>query len=79
MEATEKCHVSAEQLRRLGNRWVFDCANRLITEEGLERKRAFGQAAKAYHLLEKLGFVECGTIYVDAHEKHSPRVAYERV
>lgn len=31
------------------------------------------------HVLEKLGFVECGTIYVDAHEKHSPRVAYEHV
>ncbi len=30
------------------------------------------------HLLDKLGFVECGTIYVDAHEKHSPRVAYEK-
>ena len=44
-----------EMLRRLGNRWVFDCANRLIMDEGLERKHAFAQAAKAYHLLEQLG------------------------
>ncbi len=42
-------------LRRLGNRWVFECANRLIMDEGLERKHAFAQAAKAYHLLEQLG------------------------
>ena len=49
-------NVSAgEQMRRLGNRWVFDCANRLITDENMERKRAFQQAAKAYHLLEQLG------------------------
>ena len=44
-----------EMLRRLGNRWVFDCANRLIMDEELERKHAFAQAAKAYHLLEQLG------------------------
>ena len=44
-----------ELLRRLGNRWVFECANRLIMDEGLERKHAFEQAAKAFHLLEQLG------------------------
>jgi hypothetical protein len=48
-------NMERELLRRLGNRWVFDCANRLIMDEGLERKHAFAQAAKAYHLLEQLG------------------------
>ena len=53
---TKECNVSVgEQMRRLGNRWVFDCANRLIAEEGMERKRAFQQAAKAFHLLGQLG------------------------
>ena len=47
--------MERELLRRLGNRWVFECANRLIMDEGLERKHAFAQAAKAYHLLEQLG------------------------
>lgn len=56
-----------EQIRRLSNRWAFDCANRLITEEGLERKRAFGQAAKAYHLLEKLGKGEARFEYLKAN------------
>ena len=46
---------SKEQIRRLCNRWVFYCANRLIKEEYMERKRAFEQAAKAFHLLEQLG------------------------
>ena len=54
----KKCNLSVsdgEEIRRLRNRWVFDCANRLITEEGMERKRAFTQAAKAFQLLEQLG------------------------
>ena len=56
-----------EQLRRLGNRWVFDCANRLITDEGMERKRAFQQAAKAYHLLGQLGQGEVRFEYLKAN------------
>ena len=60
--------VSAgEELRRLGNRWVFDCANRLIEDEGMERKNAFRQAAKAYHLLGRLGKGEVLFEYVKAN------------
>ena len=52
----EKLNISAdEQMRRLGNRWIFDCANQLMTDEGMERKAAFRQAVRAYHLLEQLG------------------------
>ena len=52
----EKQNLSAdEQMRRLGNRWVFDCANRLMADENMERKAAFRQAVRAYHLLELLG------------------------
>ena len=54
-------------MRRLGNRWVFDCANRLITDEGMERKRAFQQAAKAYHLLGQLGQGEVRFEYLKAN------------
>ena len=37
----EKLNISAdEQMRRLGNRWVFDCANRLMADENMERKGA---------------------------------------
>ena len=61
----KKGNMSAdEQVRRLSNRWVFDCANRLMTDEGLARKRAFQQAAKAYHLLEKLGKGEVNFEYL---------------
>jgi hypothetical protein len=56
-----------EQTRRLNNRWVFDCANRLITDEGMERKRAFAQAAKAFHLLEQLGKGEVRFEYLKAN------------
>ena len=56
-----------EQTRRLNNRWVFDCANRLIIEEGMERKRAFAQAAKAFHLLEQLGKGEVRFEYLKAN------------
>ena len=52
----EKQNLSAdEQMRRLGNRWVFDCANQLMADENMERKDAFRQAVRAYHLLELLG------------------------
>ena len=56
-----------EQVRRWVNRWIFDCANRLITEEGMERKRAFAQAKKALHLLEKLGMGEARFEYLKAN------------
>ena len=56
-----------EQVRRYVNRWIFDCANRLITEEGMERKRAFAQAKKALHLLEKLGMGEARFEYLKAN------------
>ena len=56
-----------EQIRRLSNRWVFDCANRLIADEGLERKHAFEQAAKAFHLLELLGEGEVRFEYLKAN------------
>ena len=66
----KKCNLSVsngEEIRRLRNRWVFDCANRLITEEGMERKRAFAQAAKAFHLLEQLGEGEARFEYLKAN------------
>ena len=66
----KKCNLSVsngEEIRRLRNRWVFDCANRLITEEGMERKRAFAQAAKAFHLLEQLGEGEVRFEYLKAN------------
>ena len=64
----KECNVSAgEQIRRLGNRWVFDCANRLITDEEMERKEAFQQAVKAYHLLEHLGQGEVWFEYMKAN------------
>ena len=56
-----------EQTRRLSNRWVFDYANRLIKEEDMERKRAFAQAAKAFHLLEQLGKGEVRFEYLKAN------------
>ena len=44
----EKQNLSAdEQMRRLGNRWVFDCANQLMADENMERKDAFRQAVRA--------------------------------
>ena len=58
---------NTEMIRRLGNRWVFECANRLISDEGMERKRAFGQAAKAFHLLEQLGKGEVKFEYLKAN------------
>ena len=68
MEVNNKCSVSAgEQTRRLSNRWVFDCANRLIADEGMERKCAFGQAVKAFHLLEQLGKGEVRFEYLKAN------------
>ena len=68
MEVNKKCSVSAgEQTRRLSNRWVFDCANRLIADEGMERKCAFGQAVKAFHLLEQLGKGEVRFEYLKAN------------
>ena len=67
-KSNSQMNVSAgEQMRRLGNRWVFDCANRLITDENMERKRAFQQAAKAYHLLEQLGKGEVRFEYLKAN------------
>ena len=66
----KKCNLSVsdgEEIRRLRNRWVFDCANRLITEEGMERKRAFTQAAKAFQLLEQLGEGEARFEYLKAN------------
>ena len=56
-----------EMIRRLSNRWVFDCANRLIIGEGMERKRAFAQEAKAFHLLEQLGKGEVRFEYLKAN------------
>ena len=65
MEVNNKFQISTdEQLRRLSCRWVFDCANRLIAEEGLERKKAFRQAAKAFHLLDDVGKGEVRFEYI---------------
>ena len=70
----EKQNLSAdEQMRRLGNRWVFDCANQLMADEGLERKDAFRQAVRAYHLLELLGKGEAEFEYlkVNGEKRHA--------
>ena len=70
----KKKNISAEeQMRRLGNRWVFDCANRLMADEGMERKAAFRQAVRAYHLLELLGKGEAEFEYlkVNGEKRHA--------
>ena len=70
----KKQNLSAEeQMRRLGNRWVFDCANRLMADEGMERKAAFRQAVRAYHLLELLGKGEAEFEYlkVNGEKRHA--------
>ena len=70
----EKLNISAdEQMRRLGNRWIFDCANRLMADEGMERKAAFRQAVRAYHLLEQLGKGEVRFEYlkVNGEKRHA--------
>ena len=70
----EKQNLSAdEQMRRLGNRWVFDCANRLMADENMERKAAFRQAVRAYHLLELLGKGEVRFEYlkVNGEKRHA--------
>lgn len=55
------------------------CLQWAIDQHPHQRIDTHPDNAPMRHLLDKLGFVECGTIFVDAHEKHSPRVAYERV
>ena len=70
----KKQNLSAEeQMRSLGNRWVFDCANRLMADEGMERKAAFRQAVRAYHLLELLGKGEAEFEYlkVNGEKRHA--------
>ena len=70
----EKQNLSAdEQMRRLGNRWVFDCANQLMADENMERKDAFRQAVRAYHLLELLGKGEAEFEYlkVNGEKRHA--------
>ena len=70
----EKLNISAdEQMRRLGNRWVFDCANQLMADENMERKAAFRQAVRAYHLLELLGKgeVEFEYLKVNGEKRHA--------
>jgi len=70
----EKLNISAEeQMRRLGNRWIFDCANQLMADEGMERKDAFRQAVRAYHLLELLGKGEAEFEYlkVNGEKRHA--------
>ena len=70
----KKQNLSAEeQMRRLGNRWVFDCANRLMADEGMERKAAFRQAVRAYHLLELLGkgAAEFEYLKVNGEKRHA--------
>ena len=70
----EKLNISAdEQMRRLGNRWVFDCANRLMADENMECKAAFRQAVRAYHLLEQLGKGEVRFEYlkVNGEKRHA--------
>ena len=67
-------NISAdEQMRRLGNRWVFDCANQLMADENMERKAAFRQAVRAYHLLEQLGKGEVRFEYlkVNGEKRHA--------
>ena len=70
----KKQNLSAEeQMRRLSNRWVFDCANRLMADEGMERKAAFRQAVRVYHLLELLGKGEAEFEYlkVNGEKRHA--------
>ena len=70
----EKLNISAdEQMRRLGNRWIFDCANQLMADENMERKAAFRQAVRAYHLLEQLGKGEVRFEYlkVNGEKRHA--------
>ena len=70
----EKLNISAdEQMRRLGNRWVFDCANQLMADENMERKDAFRQAVRAHHLLELLGKgeVEFEYLKVNGEKRHA--------
>ena len=70
----EKQNLSAdEQMRRLGNRWIFDCANQLMADENMERKAAFRQAVRAYHLLELLGKGEAEFEYlkVNGEKRHA--------
>ena len=70
----EKLNISAdEQMRRLGNRWVFDCANQLMADENMERKAAFRQAVRAYQLLELLGKGEAEFEYlkVNGEKRHA--------
>ena len=70
----EKQNLSAdEQMRRLGNRWVFDCANQLMADENMERKDAFRQAVRAHHLLELLGKGEVRFEYlkVNGEKRHA--------
>ena len=70
----KKQNLSAEeQMRRLGNRWIFDCANQLMADEGMERKAAFRQAVRAYHLLEQLGKGEAEFEYlkVNGEKRHA--------
>ena len=70
----KKQNLSAEeQMRRLGNRWVFDCANQLMADENMERKDAFRQAVRAYHLLELLGKGEAEFEYlkVNGEKRHA--------
>ena len=70
----EKLNISAdEQMRRLGNRWIFDCANQLMADENMERKDAFRQAVRAHHLLEQLGKGEVHFEYlkVNGEKRHA--------
>ena len=70
----EKLNISAdEQMRRLGNRWIFDCANQLMADENMERKDAFRQAVRAHHLLELLGKGEVRFEYlkVNGEKRHA--------
>ena len=70
----EKLNISAdEQMRRLGNRWIFDCANQLMADENMERKEAFRQAVRAHHLLELLGKGEVRFEYlkVNGEKRHA--------
>ncbi len=50
-------------------RWAFEQCGHL-------RMDTHGDNIVMQHLLEKLGFVHCGTIFV--HEDHDPRLAYEK-
>ena len=47
--------MKSDGVRRLMNRWVFDMANRLMTEIDMQRSEAFRQAHMVRKLLERLG------------------------